>query len=297
MEMFRELPESVKALINGPLEKKINWVLADTWVQTPTANAAFQWMAYLYRSGPVIRPPCMQIIAQAGMGKTALLLAFASLYPVQKAADDPLRLRRPVLYAQCRADARGAAGVREVILEAAWPSAKYFQRSAREIDATLLAQGVRLILLDEFGELTKAGVASHRTALSELKRISNASRVSIAAATVTNLAHVLAVDPQFANRFKRNITIPPWSLSQDLRNFVFGLERNLPFPRESSLYGRSLLPWIAQQSEGNTKEIVELIRLAALHALTDGAGCIEMRHLQAAVHSDLPPNIVLQSVA
>ena len=297
METYRELPASVQTVIDGPLEKKVDWVLADTWVQTPTATVAFQWMAYLYRSGPVIRPPCMQIVAEGGMGKTALLLAFAALYPVHKTSDDPLRLQRPVLYVECRADARGAAGVREVMLEAAWAGARHFHCSAREIDATLQAQGVRLILLDEFGELTKAGMSSHRTALAELKRISNTSRVSIAAATVANLAHVLAVDQQFASRFKRTIKIPAWSLSQDLRNFVFGLERNLPFPEESSLYGASLLPWIAQKCAGNTKEIVELIRLAALHALTDGATCIKMCHLKAAVDSDLPPSIVLQSVA
>lgn len=297
METSRELPTEVLALLNGPIEKKVDWVLADAWVHTPVTNAAFQWMAYLYRSGPVIRPPCLQIIAEGGMGKTAVLLAFASLYPVQQAPDDPLRLRRPVLYAECKPDPSGIAGVRHAILKAAWPEAKYFACSEHEIDSTLHAQGVRLLLLDELGELTKAGMASHRKALSELKRISNTLRVSIVAATVTNLAHVLDVDQQFANRFKRKITIPPWSLSQDLRNFIFGLERNLPFPERSSLDGPSFLPWIAQQSDGNTKEIVELIRLAALHALTNGATHIEMCHLEAAVDCDLPPGIVLPAAA
>lgn len=297
MEALHELPARVRALLNGPIEKKVAWVLADAWVHTPITNAAFQWMAYLYRTGPVVRPPCLQIIAEGGMGKTALLLAFASQYPVQQTPGDPLRLRRPVLYAECKPDVSGIAGVRHAILKAAWPDAKHFTCSETEVDSTLCAQGVRLLLLDEVGELTKAGVASHRKALSELKRISNTLRVSIVAATVTNLAHVLDVDQQFANRFKRKITMPPWSLSQDLRNFVFGLELTLPFPQKSRLDGPRFLPWIAQQGGGNTKEIVELIRLAALHALTAGAECIEMCHLRAAVDSDLPPGIVLPSVA
>ncbi|MFP3513371.1 hypothetical protein SB775_28175, partial [Peribacillus sp. SIMBA_075] len=84
------------------------------------------------------------------------------------------------------------------------------------------------------------------------------------AATVTNLAHVLDVDQQFASRFKRKITIKPWELSNELRNFVYGLQRNLPFPERSQLDDRRSLPLIAQRSEGNTKEVVELIRLAAL---------------------------------
>lgn len=292
-----ELSDDARRLLNAPVGAMVNWILADAWVHTPFTTAAFQWMGYMYRCGPVIRPPCLQIIAEGGMGKTSVLLAFAEQYPVQETEDDPLRLCRPVVYAECKPDHNGATGVRHAILKACWPKAKKFDCSEAEIDATLRAQGVRVLLLDEFGELTKAGVASHRRALSELKRISNTARVAIAATTVSNLAHVLDVDQQFASRFKRKITIPPWSLSSDMRNFVFGLERNLPFPERSFLDGQELLPWIAQHGEGNTKEIVELIRLAALHALGGGAPCIGLAHLKMAAENPLPPEIALRSVA
>ena len=292
-----ELSDDARALLTAPVGAKVDWILADAWVHTPFTTTAFQWMGYMYRCGPVIRPPCLQIIAEGGMGKTAVLLAFAALYPVQETADDPLRLNRPVIYAECKPEHSGEAGVRHAIMKAAWPQAKRFSCSEEEIDATLCAQGVRVLLLDEFGELTKAGAASHRRALSELKRISNSARVGIVAATVANLAHVLDVDQQFASRFKRKITIPPWSLSFDLRNFVFGLERNLPFPERSFLDGTQCLPWIAQHSDGNTKEIVELIRLAALHALGAGATCIDFSHLKGAAENPLPPGIALPSAA
>lgn len=297
MDKPLELPIAIKHLLMAPIERRVDWVMADAWVHTRTTSAAFQWMAYLYRSGPVIRPPCLQIIAEGGMGKTAALLAFAAQYPVQQDAEDPLRYRRPVLYVECKPDNSGVFGVRHSILKAAWPNATQFSCSEGEIDSTLRAQGVRLLLLDELGELTKAGNAAHRKALSELKRISNETRVRMVAATVSNLAHVLDVDQQFASRFKRKIKIPPWSLSQELRDFVFGLERNLPFPRRSYLYEREYLPLIAQHAEGNTKEIVELIRLAALHALTTDAPCIEASHLDLALNSEMPPGIVLSAVA
>jgi len=297
MDTPAELSEDARRLLDAPDEAKVDWILADAWVHTPFTTAAFQWMAYMYRCGPVIRPPCLQIIAEGGMGKTAVLLAFAGLYPVQETADDPLRLLRPVVYAECKPEHSGEAGIRHAILKACWPKAKHFHCSESEVDDTLRAQRVRVLLLDEFGELTKAGAASHRRALSELKRLSNTARVGIAAATVSNLAHVLDVDQQFASRFKRKITIPPWSLSSDLRNFVFGLERNLPFPERSLLDGPECLPWIAQHGEGNTKEIVELIRLAALHALGAGASRIDLAHLKMAAENALPPAIALPSAA
>jgi hypothetical protein len=297
MSVPAELSAQARSLLDAPVKAKVDWIFADAWVHTPFTTTAFQWMGYMYRCGPVIRPPCLQIIADGGMGKTALLLTFAAMYPVQETMDNPLRLRRPVVYAECKPEYRGEAGIRHAVLKACWPKAKHFHCDEAEIDDTLRAQDVRMLLLDELGELTKAGVASHRRALSELKRISNSARVGIAAATVSNLAHVLDVDQQFASRFKRKIIIPPWSLSSDLRNFVYGLERNLPFPERSFLDGQECLPWISQHGDGNTKEIVELIRLAAFHALGAGAPRIDLAHLKMAAGNPNPPEIALPTAA
>ena len=292
-----DLSDAARLLLNATEQKKIDWIMTDAWVHTPTTTLAFQWMAYMLRCGPVIRPPCLQLIADGGMGKTAVLLAFAEMFPVQKTPDDPLRLKRPVVYVECKPEHSGEHGVRHAILKACWPNAEHILGTEDEIDATLRAQGVRELLLDEFGELTKAGIASHRRALSELKRISNFARVGITAATVTNLKHVLDVDQQFASRFKRKITIAPWALSPDLRNFVYGLQRNLPFPEPSQLHDRDCLPWLAQHSEGNTKEIVETIRLASLHALGAGARCNGYDHLKAAIEGEAPPSNALAQSA
>jgi hypothetical protein len=292
-----DLSDAARALVQATVIKKVDWILADAWVHTPTTTVAFQWMAYMHRCGAVMRPPCLQIIADGGMGKTAVLLAYAEQYPVQETPDDPLRLQRPIVYVECKPEHSGERGVRHAILKACWPRAERIVGTEEEIDATLRAQGVRLLLLDEFGELTKAGIASHRRALSELKRLSNTARVGIVAATVTNLAHVLDVDQQFANRFKRKITIPQWSLSNALRNFVYGLQRNLPFPERSQLDDRQCLPLIAQHSEGNTKEIVEVIRLAALHAIGAGEKRIGYDHLKLAIDSPSPPKVALPKVA
>lgn len=292
-----DLSDAARALLSASIDDRVDWIMADAWVHTLTTTIAFQWMGYMLRCGPVIRPPCLQIIADGGMGKTAVLLAFSEQYPVQEAPGDPLRLHRPVVYVECMSEHSGEWGVRHAILRACWPSATRFSGTEEEIDSTLHAQGVREILLDEFGELTKSGVASHRKALSELKRLSNTARVGITAATVTNLAHVLDVDQQFASRFKRKITIAPWTLSTDLRNFVYALQRNLPFPAQSDLHGPACLPVIAQHSEGNTKEIVEVIRLAALHALGEGATHIQYAHLKQAIESPTPPSVALPKAA
>ena len=296
MSMAADTNEFASRLLNAPIEEKIKWIQTDYWVHTPSTKAAFQWMEYLCRSERSIQPVCLQLMGDGGMGKTATLLAFQATHPVEK-CEDPLRLRRPVLFAEAKSEPSGVAGVRHAILKGAWPEATNFACTEGEVDTTLRTQSVRIVLMDELGELTKSGAGPHRKALSELKRISNTSRVNIVASTVSNLAHVLDVDQQFAGRFRRKIRIPVWSLSQDLLNFVFGLERNLPFPERSSLYGSELLPWLALNGEGNTKIVIELVRLAALHALGEQSSCIKLKHLLAAKDGELPPAIALSAVA
>ncbi|QDW65613.1 TniB family NTP-binding protein [Luteimonas granuli] len=291
-----DISDAAIALLTASIDRKVDWILADSWVHTNATSVAFQWMAYIHRCGPVIRPPCLQITAEGGMGKTAILLSYAKLHPVEKDPDDPLRLQRPVAYVECTPENSGALGVRRAILKACWPLAERLNGGEEEVDRTLRAQGVRVLLLDEFGELTKSGPASHQRALSELKRVSNTARIGIVAATVSNLSHVLAVDQQFASRFRRKIVIEPWSLSNDLRNFVYGLQRNLPFPKRSTLDDHRSLPEIAEKSEGNTKEIVELVRLAALHALGAGADHVTYDHLRLAIRDPAPPGLVLENV-
>jgi hypothetical protein len=289
---LNDLSPAARARLNDSPEEKIKYIRSDRWLPTPSSRIAFQWGEYLLRGAQSLRPDCAQIIGDSGGGKSATLTAFEGMHPAQRNTD-PLRQKRPVMRVEATGEAQGAHSIRQAIMKVAWPHAKQFRLTATELDDTLAAQEIRMLLVDELGEFFTGGPASHRRALAELKRINNLG-ISLLATTVTSMAHVLSIDPQFANRFTRKITLAPWRETQDLRNFLFGYECEMPFPERSMLDGQERTPEFVTRCEGNTSKIVEEIKLAACWAIERGGSSISTGDFQLARESSTPPPICLR---
>jgi hypothetical protein len=261
-------------------------------------------MEYLLRSERRDRPDCVHIIAESGMGKTALLRNFSEMHPVTEYSD-PLRSRRPVLRVVAKPEDRsgvvavGAASLRYMIMRAAWPDARRLDvhSSVDECDATLRAQGVKLLLIDEAGEFSVSGRSSQTKTLSEIRGISNRLKINVVCATVEKYSRVFDMDDQLSKRFKKKIIVPLWEESQDFRNFLFGLESYLPFPLRSHLDRYEMVRWLLLHGKGNTDEIVTLVRLAATWALNRNADFVSMEDFEMARTADLPPPIAIHDIA
>lgn len=285
-------------LASMDIKERVAWIRADHWVNTPSSRAAFQWMEYLFRGEREMRPDCMQLVAPPGRGKTALLKKFAELHPVVETTD-LLRPRRPLLLANATGDDCGTKGLRSALMRAAWPDAKLIERysSCEECDLTFKVQGIKLVLLDEAGELLTAGPSTHKKVLSEIKRLSNAHSVNFICATVEALRHVMASDEQLQKRFRKVIEIPLWSNSQAFRDFIAGIESYLPFAERSYLDQSEVVSWLLLYGEGNTERILDLVKLAALWGLGRGASSISLDDFEKARVSELPPPVALGRAA
>jgi len=294
-EIF-ELAPSAQSLLSGSPAERVAFVQKDCWVHTATTSRAFQWMEYLLRSERVRRPQCMQIVAAAGMGKSSILQEFSNLRPVVR-TEDPLRMQRPVLLANATDVGSGASGLRRAIMRGAWPDAKYFPDGRDDLDATLMSQGIRLILLDETGDLMKSTPAVQKRLLTELKRINNDLRINIASAAVEGLDHAIRQDEQLFTRFRPIIKIPAWTESQEFRNFLFGLERFLPFPERSFLDRPEMLRWLLRYCRGNTNDTVVSIHEGALWAIHRNACSVAMEDFEMARTAVGPPPIFFEVAA
>lgn len=294
MSMAAQLNGQTSPLLMASVAERKAWIEQDHWVHTDTSQIAFRWMESLLLSHRRLRPRCMQIVAAAGMGKTALLKAFAEQHPVVT-TEDPLRLQRPVLLVNATIEGRGVGELRQVILKGLWPDATQigYQQSALDLDASLRAQGVRVLALDEAGELLKCGPALHGRILGELRRITHELHINIVAASVEGMSHAFKQDEQLQSRFKKIIKIPTWTESQEFRDFVFGLEQFLPFPNRSLLDRRQLVQWLLRYCR-NTEDVVGYIQDAALHALGQGASHVALEHFELARTEVDPPPITLQ---
>jgi hypothetical protein len=165
--------------------------------------------------------------------------------------------------------------------------------SAEDCDDTLVAQGVRELLLDESGDLTKSGASQHKFALVEIKRISNEHRINIVAATVSGLDNALKLDAQLYSRFRKRLVIPLWTESQDFRQFLCGYETFLPFPERSYLDSKLRVQWLLRYGESNTDAILELVKKAALFALGRNARYVMDEDFESALNSPTPPPVTL----
>lgn len=294
--MIAHLNPATRALLNAAPAARAAWIQEDHWVNTQVGDIAFQWMDYMLVSQRRLRPICLLLTAKAGVGKSALLAHFAMRHPARPTADDPLRHFRPVLLADALGCGASVEGLRAAIMRGAWPGAIEYKKYANQdcVDATLRQQCVRLLLLDEAGELLRCGPAATKRLTGELRRITHHHRINIAAASVASLKHVFKLDEQMDTRYKKELDLAPWAETQALRNFLCSFECFLPFPQRSHLDDKKIVKLLLKQSSGVTEDIVLLIQFAALRALELGKTRVELKDFDWVIESPVPPKFEVE---
>lgn len=289
--MYEHLVPEAAALVKASDAARVAWIQSNHWQPTETSKLVFEWMLYLLRSERSPDPLCMQIIASGGGGKSAMVMRFAEMHPPETVANEPSRLRRPVLLADCLNAPKGPRGLAYAILRSAWPQAPATDRFYNENWAleTLRKQGVRLLILDEAAEVMVGGALNHKQSINFVKRVITQLQVNVVTATVHGLDSAFAKDPQMSSRFERKFEIPEWQEGDVFRSFLYGYERFLPFPKPSDLYGQEKMRLLAIGSKGNMRSLVRLICLSALWAVSKRADHISAAHIELARDIDSPP--------
>lgn len=289
--MYPHLVPAAAALVEASDSARVAWIQSNHWQATETSQMVFKWMEYLLRSERTPDPLCMQIVARGGGGKSAMVMRYAETHPAEIIPNEPSRLRRPVLLADCLNATKGAKGLAYAILRSAWPAAPISPRFYNEDWAfeTLLKQGVRLLILDEAAEVLVGGALNHKHSINFIKRITTQLQINVVTATVHGLDSAFAKDPQMSSRFERKFEIPPWEANEPFRSFLLGYERFLPFAKPSHLYGEHNTRMLAAGCKGNMRSLIRLICLSALWALSKRADHITADHIEIARKVNSPP--------
>lgn len=281
-------------IVAGTLADRARWIQKDHWVNTPTSRAIIQWSEYMLRSARVSRPICMQVAGGPGTGKTELLKVIEGMHPIEKLTN-PLRYVRPVLRIGPSLGDEGIYGLYKTILTSAWPEARevYGRCSRNRCDDTLRCQHVRVLLIDEALDLLACGPSNQKKLLAEFKRLGTDLNINIACASVEGLEHAIELDKQLKSRFVCNFRLSPWKETQEFRNFLYGLEMYLPFPRRSELDSQAMVRWLLSHTNGSMGEVTLLIKLAALFALDRRGDYVRIDDFETAHNCELPPHCAL----
>jgi hypothetical protein len=114
-----------------------------------------------------------------------------------------------------------------------------------------------------------------------IKFLSNDRRMTIVAAGTHEALHVMRFDPQIASRFEQT-ELPVWTESEELRRFVAGYLSMLPVRKDPSAIDQRFIEYVLALTDGVTGRIIDLLRRAAVDALTQKSKSVGIDHLLVA---------------
>ena len=164
------------------------------------------------------------------------------------------------------------------------PSAGDFVRSypLQSPAVRLLRQlGTRVIVIDELNSVLAGTPRQQRVFLQLLRFLSNELRLAFIGVGVPEARHALLSDSQLRSRFT-DVELPPWSLGDDLRDFVTRLTWSLSLREPSPVDSPKLRRLLVDRTGGITLGICKAFERAAIAAIRDGRERIDFGSFEEA---------------
>jgi len=133
---------------------------------------------------------------------------------------------------------------------------------------------VRMLVIDEFHNLTDGSPIKQRETLNGLRRLCNAAQVAIVGVGTRKAVRVLARDDQYASRFV-TWSLPLWKPDREFQTLLNSFETFLPLRRPSKIASRDIARRIHAASQGNLGYMHELLKRCATEAIQTGQEFID----------------------
>ncbi|QWP77216.1 TniB family NTP-binding protein [Lysobacter sp. K5869] len=273
------LEQATQALLEAPLEARIQHVLQDRLVRYPAFDSVkgqAEWLIYEPRQ---TRARGIVVSSERGNGKTTLA------HIINRQYNDRSNLDRPFVVEISMSGARDARTVYGRILESLGSPARISHRvSDREtlVSRLLRSVGCRLLVLDEVQDIMLGNEREQQRALEGIKFLMNELQMHVLGFGTDKAFQGLASDPHLEARFTEYV-LPRWKADSTLANFLATYERCLPFSEPSHLGREEVVKHMAKVGGGTLGRIVTRLQNAALEALCEGERFITMSRLETAV--------------
>jgi len=274
---FTHLPEDVRPIAALDAEARITHIRAERWVQHAAVERVLGYLHEALEQPPRERMENILLVGESGMGKTMLVRKFERQTAV--AFDDRTGIqRRPVVVMLMPHQPTEARFFDQLLTALNAPSGGHFMRSfpSQEPAVRLLRElGTRLVVVDELNSLLAGTPRQQRAFLRLLRFLSNELRLAFVGVGVPEARHALLSDSQLRSRFT-DIELAPWSLGEDLRDFVTRLIWSLPLREPSPVDSSKLRRLLVDRTGGITLGICKAFERAAIKAIRDGREKIDL---------------------
>jgi Cdc6-like AAA superfamily ATPase len=252
----------------------------DRWIGYPAGDAGLLRLGELFAMRPRVRMPCLLIYGVSGAGKSMLLEKFKRDHAPKRSNRSG---QRPIIATQMPPVPVIRSLYGEMVRTLGGnvrPTARYYELEHTAI-SLLSHANPRMLIIDEIQHLLSCSAREQRAALNMVKFLSNERRMTIVAAGTHEALHVMRFDPQIASRFEQ-MELPVWSESDELRRFIAGYLAMLPVQKNPAAIDQRFVEYLLALTDGVTGRIIDLLRRAAVNAMTHKARSVGLDQLLAA---------------
>jgi hypothetical protein len=215
------------------------------------------------------RMPCLLILGDAGMGKTAQLRRFQRQFP-DRTDESRGHLHRPVVIVNMPTEPT-KSNLQFAVLEALGAPGVSRGRSvdhAGVIRRMLTAYQTKITIFDEIQHICHTRSRDRAVVLDTLKSISTDCQLSVICAGTPAVERDFLADPQIERRFDITSFVS-WSVGPSFRRFLDTYERARPLRLASNLSDPAMMRDILAEAGGVTHRIVQRLNAAAIVAINE----------------------------
>jgi hypothetical protein len=213
------------------------------------------------------RMPCLLILGDAGMGKTAQLHRFQRQFPDYH-DESRGQLQRHIIMVNIPTEPT-KSNLQFALLEALGAPQVSLRRSidhAGVIRRMLTAHQTKIVIFDEIQHICHSRSRDRAVVLDTLKGISTECQVSVICAGTPSVEREFLADQQIERRFDITSFVS-WSVGATFRRFLETYERVRPLRLASHLTEPAMMKEILTETSGVTHRIMQRLNAAAIVAI------------------------------
>lgn len=260
-------PDVIKAL-SLPKTERIEFCRTDRWVGYTRATEVLRQMEALLSHPKSLRMSCLLLVGRSNNGKSSILEHFLRRNPVIPTPEG--EVVGEIVYVQMPETPDETEFWSEILWHCGVSHREKDPAALkkRQVKSHLQYSQARLLVIDEFNNLTNAGKAAGYL-LAAIKGLSNDLKIPIIAAGTQAAINALNSDPQMKSRFDP-APLPRWELDGEYRRFLASYERLLPLADPSDLSSRELATKLYGMAGDTIGMTVRLLKDAAVRAVEEG---------------------------
>lgn len=292
---FGHLTEDTHALLNAPLERRLDRIDEDIFIPWHFAESALRELARLFRLPEGTRRPIMLLVGESGQGKSTLLDEFMQRHGIDRESFIGKSGRQELFVLSLAGLENGDEFHYRILrhLGEPVPSSRDAKKSGLlDISAAaLLRSKPRLFVYEECQSLARVQNPEVEKVLESIRHISNVTRRPIAMLGSAEMDLPLRRSRHTATRFERFV-LPAWTDIPELRSFVDAELSHMPLPQPSPITDDVSLHRLIGWSNGVTEYIVKTLRRACREAIYSERDCITFDLLDQSKTLWTPPPVL-----